>query len=551
MHPSSYAKRTILLLFLAFLAVYLYGLGQLPLLGPDEPRYAQIAREMLLRRDLITPTLGGHLWFEKPAMLYWLMIGAFKIFGVSEAAARLGPALCGLLTLVAVSWAAIRIERSDETEELNGLGFWSTLAAGTTLGILSFSRAASFDIVITATTTWALAFFIVSEIETDAKRRRPWLAGFYVFVGVSLIAKGLVGIVIPFGVVGAYFLLRRRRPDRATRSSLMWGIPLAVAVAALWYVPVIYRHGWPFVDQFFIQHHFARYVTAKYHHPAPVYYYLLILPGLALPWTAFVLEGLANSARRLWRSAVSVDRDSRHKLQAFTFAWSILPLVFFSFSSSKLPGYILPVLPAAALIAGERLARLNSHTGGRRWAIRTTAGFCLLFGVGAIVYASRPAGLSASCTLLIASPLLFAGGFGLMRTDRGNIFAMLVAGATLVAMLVVLNCAAAKRAERDSSKHLLQLAGERGYLQTKIFGLQRDDRSPEFYAAGRVVYDTTGEPVMYEGVGQVVWESRQRQATILAFVPVKDVILFRELSSMRVDVVGDNGKFALVAVGPP
>ncbi len=156
-----------------------------------------------------------------------------------------------------------------------------------------------------------------------------------------------------------------------------------------------------------------------------------------------------------------------------------------------------------------------------------------------------------TCALLVATPLVIAAAFGLIWPKRANDFALMVATATLLAVLVILNCGAGKAAERQSSKRLLQLAGERGYLQTKIFGLQRDDRSPEFYAAGRVVYDITGEPVMYEGPGQVVWESRQRQATILAFVPLEDVVLFQELSSMRTDVIGNNGKFALVAVSPP
>ncbi len=111
MHPSTLAKRVYLLLFAVIIAFYLYGLGKLPLLGPDEPRYAQVAREMLLSRDLITPTLGGHTWFEKPALLYWMIAAAFKVFGVSEWSARLGPAVCGLLTIVAV-WCVGREARS-------------------------------------------------------------------------------------------------------------------------------------------------------------------------------------------------------------------------------------------------------------------------------------------------------------------------------------------------------------------------------------------------------------------------------------------------------
>jgi 4-amino-4-deoxy-L-arabinose transferase-like glycosyltransferase len=107
LHPSTLAKRVWILLFLAVIAVYFYGLGHLPLVGPDEPRYAQVAREMYQRADLITPTLGSHTWFEKPALLYWMMIAAFRAFGVSETTARIGSAVSGLLTIAAVPRGAI------------------------------------------------------------------------------------------------------------------------------------------------------------------------------------------------------------------------------------------------------------------------------------------------------------------------------------------------------------------------------------------------------------------------------------------------------------
>ena len=261
MHLSSLAKRGTILLFPAFIVFYFYGLGHLPFVGPDEPRYAQVAREMLLRHDLVTPTLGGHTWFEKPALLYWMMIASFKLFGVSEWAARLPAAVSGLLTIAAVYCIGRRIERDDE--KLRGYGFWSTLASATTLGIVVFSRAASFDIILTMTTTWALTFYILQELEENPKLRRWFLVGFYTFVGFSLLAKGLIGIVIPIGVAALYYLFRRKLPERHVFLSLFWGIPLALLVAATWYAPVISRHGWLFVDQFFIQHHFARYISNK------------------------------------------------------------------------------------------------------------------------------------------------------------------------------------------------------------------------------------------------------------------------------------------------
>lgn len=562
MHPSNLAKRGTVLLFLAVIAFYLYGLGYLPLLGPDEPRYTQVAREMFLRHDLITPTLGGHLWFEKPALLYWMMIAGFKLFGVSEWAARLPSALAGVLTTAAVFVVARQTLRSSKAEQPHEYVFWCVLASATTLGIIVFSRAASFDIIVTMTITWALAFYLLYEFTFNEKVRRLCLAGCYFFIGLSLLAKGLVGIVIPFGVIALYYLLERRLPKRSALISLIWGLPLALIVASSWYAPVIRRHGWVFVDQFFIQHHFARYVSNKYHHKAAFYYYLLILPLLVLPWTAFLIDGVLQFKNRLRRADVNADESAENRLNRlmlFSLAWILFPLVFFTLSSSKLPGYMLPALPAAAFIIGERFWRLgldlrnqtSSNKSVGRWPIRTTAALCFIFAVAAVGYAWRTGNLPVSFALLISAPILAAGCFAFFVPRKPAVAIMLIGGAAVVVLMAALNFAAPAFAERESSKRLLQLADARGYSEAPIYGLQRDDRSPEFYAAGRVAYEPDGEPTMYEGVGQVVWESRRRQTTILTMAPIRDVELFRQLSSMRVDVVGDNGKFALLAVGPP
>ena len=172
MQSSTLAKRVFFLLFLGVAIFYLYGLGHLPLVGPDEPRYAQVAREMYLRNDLVTPTLGGHNWFEKPALLYWLMIAAFKLFGPAEWTARLGPAVCGLLTIAAIWFATRTVDRQFSS--------LSAFICATTLGLIVFARAASVDIILTMTTSWALAFYLAQEVTEDRRRRRFLLAGFYV-----------------------------------------------------------------------------------------------------------------------------------------------------------------------------------------------------------------------------------------------------------------------------------------------------------------------------------------------------------------------------------
>ena len=119
-------------------------------------------REMFLRRDLITPTLGGHPWFEKPALLYWMMIGSFGVFGVSEWAARLGPMTSGLLTIAAVYWIGQRVELRSAGKKKNQAIF-AALVAASSGGLIVFSRGASFDIVVTMTITIALGFFLAAD----------------------------------------------------------------------------------------------------------------------------------------------------------------------------------------------------------------------------------------------------------------------------------------------------------------------------------------------------------------------------------------------------
>jgi 4-amino-4-deoxy-L-arabinose transferase-like glycosyltransferase len=491
LHPSTLAKRVYIFLFIIVIAFYVYGLGKLPLLGPDEPRYAQIAREMLLNRDVITPTLGGHTWFEKPALLYWLIAGSFKVFGVSEWSARLGPAICGVLTILAVWCVAREVDR--------GMGFWSVIVTASCLGLIVFSRAASFDVVVTMTTTWSLAFFLLHELPMT-KRKRLLLAGFYSFVGLSLLAKGLVGVVIPFGVVGFYYLLKMfsRKGAKAQRksflgafaplreissvlSSLIWGIPLALAVAAIWYGPVIARHGWSFIDEFFVQHHFARYVSNKYHHPQPIWFYPVIMLMLALPWTAHLIAALTKVRNWNWR-----DDDSLNISRIFLLAWLLLPIIFFSFSGSKLPGYIVPAVPAAALLVSDRLTTVRNS----KW------------------------------------PLLIAG--------------------TTAALVLIALLAAAPYANRESVRDLLALADARGYANAPVLAQRSDDRSAEFYAHGRVIYNANGEPVTFDEV--LVDQARAWGGRFVVFLPVEHAENLR--GAAGIEILGDNGKTAVLGWKP-
>ena len=300
--PKTGSRIAWLLLALVAIAVYFFGLT-ITLLGPDEPRYAQVAREMFQRNDWITPTLGGFDWFEKPALLYWLQIVSYNIFGVSEFAARFGSALFGLGTIISL-WILGKTVQSSLPENQNQnselrtqnseLSKWLALIAASSIGLLVFSRGASFDIILTFPMTAALVAFFIFD-QSNKKSFTTYLLPlitFYFFIGVALLAKGLVGIVFPLAIVAFYFVLSRKLPSKTFIFSLFWGTILSLSVAAIWYVPMYLTNGWKFIDDFFVQHHFARYASNKYQHPQPFWFFFLVLPLMTIPWLPFFLASI-------------------------------------------------------------------------------------------------------------------------------------------------------------------------------------------------------------------------------------------------------------------
>jgi 4-amino-4-deoxy-L-arabinose transferase-like glycosyltransferase len=555
---STLAKRAWLLFFLAAIAFYFYGLGRFPFLGPDEPRYAQVAREMFMRGDLVTPTLGGHTWFEKPVLLYWMMEASFGAFGVSEWAARFGSACSGLMSLLLIYWTSRRVERAglveqsreegrtsgetSEREQTGSLGLACGIALATSGGMIVFSRGASFDIVLTMAVTASLSCFFVSELEEDERKRRWLLAGFYACVGVALLAKGLVGIVIPCGVVLVYLLLRRRRPDAKLLLSVLWGSVLVLLIAGLWYGPVIARHGWKFIDEFFIQHHFARYISNKYHHTQPFYFYLPVMSLLALPWTGFLVAALARLKNWNWRGPTALD-----KLRVFSLAWLVVPVAFFSLSGSKLPGYVLPALPGAALLAGERLACFLRGE-GEAWRMRATGALLILFAVGLLIYAAHTGDMPMPCALVIALLPLMAGASIMYWTNKRELCLALVVCAVCGVTLLAINCGAERAARRESMRELFQLASTRGYGSTPVFQLHTAEHTSEFYAADRVARDEKGELVWLEDPTQVEEAARRSGDTILVIVSLGRLPTLTGDAALKTEVIGDNGALVLTAV---
>lgn len=474
--------------------VYFYGLS-VSFLGPDEARYAQVAREMFESGDWVTPTLGGFNWFEKPALLYWLQIASYALFGVSEFAARFGSAIFGLGTLASL-WILGRNSNSDNPVRFAN---YLCLIAASSLGIFVFSRGASFDIIITFPLTAALVSFFIFDrrkLEAENKTLFPLLL-FYFFIGLALLAKGLIGIVFPYAIVAFYYVLSWRIPSRSFLISLLWGTLLSLGVAFVWYLPMYQAHGYEFINEFFIQHHFQRFTSNKYQHPQPFYFFLWVLPLMTLPWLPLFAGALWRNARLWFRPQPSAEKQSRSaaSINRFAVAWLAVPLVFFSFSGSKLPGYILPALPAAIVLAGGFAFELTRRS--KKW--RTT--------------------------ILAIAMMTFATVVGLVT------FAL------------------PRFAETDSVKSLIAAADERGYSESRVLGFHTVSHNAEFYAAGRLLRDDEGKQRKFYNVSDLADEiAAENGHPVLVLVPVSQLRLLTFNERISSEVIKDNGELAIVIV---
>ncbi len=322
--------------------LFFFGLAYFGLVGADEPRYAQVAREMLARHDWITPTLGGKPWLEKPPLFYWQAMLAYSIFGVSDWAARLPSAADATLMVVAIY---LFLKRFRPGFQLDG-----ALMTASAAGVISFARAASTDMPLAAMFSLALLAWYAWQ-ESGAHR---FLVAFYFFLALGALAKGPVAPFLAAAII-ALFAAAKRDYRLLLRSLWVPGMLLFCAVVLPWYIAVQVKNP-EFFQVFIFQHNLARFGSNLYHHTQPFWYYAPVLLLGLIPWIVVVAASLAETIRVWW-----VERremlSSGDALNVFLVIWLAVPTAFFSLSQSKLPGYIVPALPAGTLLLAEYIRR--------------------------------------------------------------------------------------------------------------------------------------------------------------------------------------------------
>ncbi|HLZ51888.1 MAG TPA: glycosyltransferase family 39 protein [Candidatus Acidoferrum sp.] len=364
------------LLIVATLYVcYFSHLGALGFLGPDEPRYAWIARDMAETGDWITPRLYGKPWFEKPPLFYWGAAICFKLFGVSETAARLPSAISALLATLALAWLAWRLYGGETAR-------WTLLLLPTTIGMIGFSHAAATDMPFSGMLTIAMvcAAVVLRLAPSEARGTNPpstnlstlWaaLVLFGFFLGLAVLAKGPAGIILCGGAVFFWALFTKRWPD-AFRLLHPAAIAAFCVTALPWYI-LCARRNPDFFRVFIIEHNFKRYLTPEFQHIQPFWFYIPVLLVALLPWTASSIR-LVAVPYQMWKLA------KRPTLSGLFFMfWAAFTIVFFSLSKSKLPGYILPAVPPVGLFLarGVSVRILNAVPGDR--GMRIAVGLSLI-----------------------------------------------------------------------------------------------------------------------------------------------------------------------------
>ncbi len=337
--------------FCAYL--FFFGLGSFGLVGADEPRYAQIAREMLARHDWVTPTLTGTPWLEKPALYYWSAMVSYKIFGVSDWAARVPSAVFATAMVGAVYLFMKRFR---------GMALDAALIAASFAGTIGFARGASTDMPLTATLTMAMLAWY-AWYRTSAKF---WLIAFYVMAASGTLAKGPVAPALIGVIIMIFALIKPGNTNEeglvtvgATRWRLivktLWvpGMLLFLGITLPWYIAVQRATG-NFFQVFILQHNLERFGTNLYRHKQPYWYYGHVFLMSVVPWAVYVLAAIFSPESRV-PSPESRETAKLHNFRVFLLIWIAVPLIIFTISQSKLPGYILPSVPPCALLLADWL----------------------------------------------------------------------------------------------------------------------------------------------------------------------------------------------------
>jgi len=508
-------------LVLVVLYVCLFsGLGAIGLVGPDEPRYAAIARAMAETHDWVTPRLWGTPWFEKPVLYYWAAGAAMRLFGVSEFSARLPSALAALLAVLAATWTALRSY---------GLGtaWYTMLMLPTSVAMIGFARAAGPDMLFAGFLTAAMAV----AVEMLQSPRPGILARimFGFFLGAAVLAKGPAAITLAGGATLLWAAFSRQW--RAAVQFLHPAVIAAFLLTALpWYILCALRNP-DFLRVFLWQHNFERYLTPIFEHRQPFWFFGPILLLAIVPWLLFSLKTTTDAIHSA-RSGQSGKSPG-----VFFACWIAFTILFFSLSQSKLPGYILPAIPPIFIPLSNSVASVIE--GGAKLGLRLAGWTGVFFLPFVIPLAASGIGAFRYSQYAQMYAIAFMGGaltvgLAFLRRPKAAFLVIVVQITSIVgaANLTVLPGIDAQISARPLAEQLLQANPEDGDIG--IYDIPRSWHFGLNYYLGRDLPEWvpgSGKPKWL--IGSIVTDYQAGSAYSLQFDELCADNLFRVCSFRR------------------
>ena len=356
---------SILILVVVYALLWFGTLNYRHLIPSDEGRYAEIAREMLVTGDWVTPRYNGYKYFEKPPLQIWATASAFNIFGVGDWQARLWTALTGFLTIVFIGFTGARIYSARA-------GWLAAVALASSPMWVIGGHINSLDMGLSAFLVAALCSLLLAQTSSNKTYSRNWMWACWAFMALATLSKGVIGVAIP-GMVFAVYSITAWDWKIWKRLHIISGSILFLAITAPWFVVIAQRNP-EFLEFFFIHEHLQRFTQTAHSRTGPIYFFLPLLLLGFLPWIAQVPGAIAQT----WR-----ERNREFSSGWLLTCWFVVILGFFSISQSKLPGYIIPLFPALALIVGSQLDRNlgSSNSLSLPWQLQTSF-FVILGGIG-------------------------------------------------------------------------------------------------------------------------------------------------------------------------
>ncbi len=393
----------ILLLVLLYSLLWFGTLNYRHLIPSDEGRYAEMAREMLVTGDWITPRYNGYKYFEKPPLQIWATAAAFQAFGIGDWQARLWTALTGFLTILCIGFTGARI--------YNARAGWlgALVLASSPMWVIA-GHFNSLDMGLSAFLVAALCSLLFAQSSENKTLSRNWMWACWACMALATLSKGVIGIAIP-AMVFVVYSISAWDWKIWKRLYLISGIALYLAITAPWFALVARRNP-EFLEFFFIHEHLQRFTQDDHSRTGPIYYFIPLLLIGFLPWIAQIPSSIAQA----WR-----ERRGYFSPSWLLVCWFLVILGFFSISHSKLPGYIIPIFPALAMLVGNCLDRnlglINSLS--KSWQLQTLGfamlGFVGFFFLSAIGQQARPDEIEAytQYTHWVIAALIALIGFSL------------------------------------------------------------------------------------------------------------------------------------------